>query len=53
MTQVMAEVLRPTCKGCHGAVRSSFAAEVCARKPTALCLAGSNEAVVKKFQAAS
>ncbi len=53
MTQVMAEVLPADMQQDVMALSGpSFAAEVCAGKPTALCLAGSNEAMVKKFQAA-
>ncbi len=52
MTQVMAEVLPAEMQRDIMVLSGpSFAAEVCGGKPTALCLAGSNDAVVKSFQA--
>jgi glycerol-3-phosphate dehydrogenase (NAD(P)+) len=53
MTQVMAEML-PADMQRDVMVLSgpSFASEVSAGKPTALCLAGTNEAMVKQFQGA-
>lgn len=53
MTQVMTEMLPPPMQRDLMVLSGpSFAAEVSAGKPTALCLAGSNEGLVKTFQAA-
>jgi glycerol-3-phosphate dehydrogenase (NAD(P)+) len=53
MTQVMTEVLPPAMQPDIMVLSGpSFAAEVSAGKPTALCLAGANEELVKTFQAA-
>ncbi len=53
MTQVMTDILPPAMHP-HIMVLSgpSFATEVCAGKPAVLCLAGSNEGLVKTFQTA-
>jgi glycerol-3-phosphate dehydrogenase (NAD(P)+) len=53
MTQVMGDVLPPAMQRNLMVLSGpSFAAEVSAGKPTVLCLAGSNEELVKIFQAA-
>jgi glycerol-3-phosphate dehydrogenase (NAD(P)+) len=53
MTQVMTDVLPPAMQWDLMVLSGpSFATEVSAGKPTALCLAGSNEGLVKTFQAA-
>jgi glycerol-3-phosphate dehydrogenase (NAD(P)+) len=52
MTQVMADVLPPAMNRDLMVLSGpSFATEVSAGKPAALCLAGSNEGLVKTFQA--
>ena len=53
MTQVMADVLPPAMHQDLMVLSGpSFATEVCAGKPAVLCLAGSNEGLVKTFQTA-
>ena len=53
MTQVMGDVLPPAMQQNLMVLSGpSFAAEVSAGKPTVLCLAGSNEELVKTFQGA-
>jgi len=53
MTQVMGDVLPPAMQRNLMVLSGpSFAAEVSAGKPAVLCLAGSNEELVKTFQAA-
>ena len=53
MTQVMADVLPPAMQSDLMVLSGpSFATEVSAGKPAVLCLAGSNQSLVKTFQAA-
>src|SRR4026208_591970 len=53
MTQVITDVLPPATHPAPMVLSGpSFATEVCAGKPAVLCLAGSNEGLVKTFQTA-